>query len=112
MANQYWVRDRIIQWLRQDSTIGASALKKKLEEKYLITLSYWILYNGRQLVLDEILGKREDIFYYTFAFKAEIESKSPESIVEIDYEKVVFKIRFSRMFVALKMDSKIGVGPT
>ena len=35
MANQLWVRDRVIQWLRQDSTIGASALKNKLEEKYL-----------------------------------------------------------------------------
>ncbi|CAN6352505.1 unnamed protein product [Urochloa humidicola] len=57
MANQFWVRDRVIQWLRQDPTIGASALKNKLEEKYLITLSYWIVYNGRQLALDEILGK-------------------------------------------------------
>jgi len=48
MANQFWVRDRIIQWLRQDPTIRASALKTKLEEKYLIKLSYWIVYNGRR----------------------------------------------------------------
>jgi hypothetical protein len=72
MANQYWVRDRVIQWLRQDPTIGAFALKKKLKEKYLITLLYWIVYNGRQLALDEILGKWEDSFDYTFAFKIEI----------------------------------------
>ncbi|CAN6178917.1 unnamed protein product, partial [Urochloa humidicola] len=102
MANQFWVRDRVIQWLRQDPTIGASALKNKLEEKYLIKLSYWIVYNGRQLALDEILGKWEDSFEYAFQFKAEIERKSPGSIVEIDYEKVGSKIRFSRMFVALK----------
>jgi len=47
MANQFWVRDRVIQWLRQDPTIGVSALKNKLEEKYLIKLLYWIVYNGR-----------------------------------------------------------------
>lgn len=40
MANQFWVRDRIIHWMRQDPAIGASALKNKLEEKYLIKLSY------------------------------------------------------------------------
>ena len=40
MANQFWVRDRVAQWLRDDPTIGASALLKKLEEKYLVKLSY------------------------------------------------------------------------
>ena len=102
MANQFWVRDRVIQWLRQDPTIGASALKNKLEEKYLIKLSYWIVYNGRGLALDEILGKWEDSFDYAFAFKAEIERKAPGSIVEIDCEKVGSKMRFSKMFVALR----------
>ena len=102
MANQFWVRDRVIQWLRQDPTIGASALKNKLEEKYLIKLSYWIVYNGRGLALDEIFGKWEDSFHYTFAFKAEIERKAPGSIVEIELEKVGSKMRFSRMFVALR----------
>ena len=84
MANQFWVRDRVIQWLRQDPTIGASALKNKLEEKYLIKLSYWIVYNGRGLALDEILGEWEDSLDYAFALKAEIERKAPGSIVEID----------------------------
>ncbi|XP_039787049.1 uncharacterized protein LOC120653358 [Panicum virgatum] len=102
MANQFWVRDRVIQWLRQDPTTGPSALKNKLEEKYLIKLSYWIVYNGRGLAHDEILGKWEDSFDYAFAFKAEIERKAPGSIVEIDYEKVGSKMRFSRMFVALR----------
>ncbi|WVZ56439.1 hypothetical protein U9M48_006970 [Paspalum notatum var. saurae] len=96
MANQFWVRDRVAQWLREDPTIGASALKNKLEEKYLIQLSYWVVYNGRQLALNEILGKWEDSFDYAYAFKTEIERKSPGSIVAIDYEKVGSKIRFSK----------------
>jgi len=28
----------------------------------LIKMSYWIVYNGRRLALDEILGKWEDSF--------------------------------------------------
>jgi hypothetical protein len=102
MADQYWVRDRVIQWLKEDLTISAAALKKKLEEKYLIQLSYWIFYNGKEQATDEILGKWDDSFEYAFAFKEEIERKSPGSIVEIDYEKVGSKIRFTKMFVALK----------
>jgi len=49
------------------------------------------------------LGKWKNSFKYAFAFKSEVERKSPGSIVvEIDYEKVGSKIRFSKMFVALK----------
>ena len=48
------------------------------------------------------MGKWEDSFDYAFAFKAEIERKAPGSIVEIDCEKVGSKMRFSRMFVALR----------
>jgi len=48
------------------------------------------------------LGKWEDSFKYAFAFKSEVGRKSPRSIVEIDYEKVGSKIRFSKMFIALK----------
>ena len=36
MADQFWVRDKVVQWLMEDPTIGPAALKKKLEEKYLI----------------------------------------------------------------------------
>ena len=35
MANQFWVRDRVAQWLRDDPTIGASALLKKVGREVL-----------------------------------------------------------------------------
>ena len=38
----------------------------------MVQLSYWIVYNGRKLAIDEILGKCVDCFDYTFAFKEEI----------------------------------------
>jgi hypothetical protein len=102
MANQFWVRDRVVQWLRNDPSEGARKLLNKLQEKYLIKLSYWVVYNGRQLALEEILGKWDDNFDYAFAFKAEIERSCPGSIVHIDYEKFGTKFRFTKMFVALK----------
>jgi hypothetical protein len=34
MANNHWVRDRVLGWLAKDPTIGATELMKKLEEQY------------------------------------------------------------------------------
>nr|XP_015618836.1 uncharacterized protein LOC107278287 isoform X1 [Oryza sativa Japonica Group]XP_025878043.1 uncharacterized protein LOC107278287 isoform X1 [Oryza sativa Japonica Group] len=56
MANNSWVKDRVINKVSEDPTIGVAALKKTLEEKYLITLSYYVVWDGRQMALDEILG--------------------------------------------------------
>ena len=52
--------------------------------------------------LDEILGWWEDSFEAVFGFKAEIKKRCPGSIVEICYDVVNGKHRFSKMFVALK----------
>jgi hypothetical protein len=57
MATNSWVRDRVINKLRQEPTIGATALKKVLEEMYKIKISYYVVWDGRQMALDEILGK-------------------------------------------------------
>ncbi len=44
-------------------------------------------------------GSKAEVVY---SFKAEIEKRSPGSIVEIEYDVINEKHRFSRMFVALK----------
>ena len=100
MATNHWVKDRIINWLREDPTLGAKVLKEKLE-KYCIQLSYYIVWDGRQMALDEVMGAWEDIFIHVFSWKREIEKRSPDSVVEIEWEVVDKKRRFSRMFVAL-----------
>jgi hypothetical protein len=66
MANNHWVRDRIINILRKELTIGAAALLKDLEKKYNITLSYYVVFDGRQMALEEIEGKWDDSFDDTF----------------------------------------------
>lgn len=102
MATNAWVKDRVIAKLRQDPTIGATALKKFLEKKFKINISYYVVWDGRQIALDEILGRWEDIFQHVFSFKAELERRCPGSIVEIEHERVGNEMRFSKMFVALK----------
>jgi hypothetical protein len=46
-----------------------------------------------------VAGSKAEVVY---SFKAEIEKRSPGSIVEIEYDVINEKHRFSRMFVALK----------
>ena len=56
MATNHWVKDRVINWLREDPTLGPKVLKGKLEDKYYIQVSYYVVWDGRQMALDEILG--------------------------------------------------------
>lgn len=102
MASKYWVKDRVMDILREDPTKGAGALKKELEMKFNIELSYYVVWDGRQLALHEIMGTWDDCFADMFRFKAEVERTNPSSIVEICYNKVGDKVRFSKMFVAFK----------
>ena len=64
--------------------MGAKELKEELNYKYKIDIPYQIVYNGRQRASDKLFGKWNDSFDYLFRFKAEIELRSPESVVEID----------------------------
>ena len=102
MATNHWVKDRVINWLREDPTLGPKVLKGKLEDKYCIQVSYYVVWDGRQMALDEILGGWEDSFVHVFSWKREIKKRSPDSIVEVEWDVENNKRRFSRMFVALK----------
>ena len=83
MATNHWVKERVINWLREDPTLGSKVLKGKLEDKYCIQVSYYIVWDGRQMALDEILGSWEDNFLHVFSWKREIEKRSPGSLVEV-----------------------------
>jgi len=102
MATNHWVRDRVLNWLTKDPTIGAAALKKRLEEEYHLQLSYYVVWDGRNMALEQLKGKWDDSFEHAFSFKAEVETTNPGSLVDIEYEQVGNKMRFTRMFVALK----------
>ena len=84
--------------------MGAKELKEELNYKYKIDIPYQTVYNGRQRASDKLFGKWNDSFDYLFRFKAEIELRSPGSVVEIDTvtDPKDGKIRFSRFFYAFR----------
>jgi hypothetical protein len=73
MANNAWVRDRVINILRDDPATGAAVLKKDLEKKYNIQLSYYVVWDEMTMALDQIQGKWDDSFEDAFRFKADVE---------------------------------------
>ena len=102
METNHWVKDRVRDWLAKDATTGAKALQKRLEEQYHLQLSYWVVWDGRKMALEQLKGKWDDSFEHVWSFKAEVEKTNPDSLVDIEYEQVGKKMRFTRMFVALK----------
>ena len=75
-------------------------MKKDLEKKYNITLSYYVVWDGMAMALEELQGKWDDSFEDVFRFKAEVERTNPGSFMDIEWVKVAKKMKFTRMFVA------------
>jgi len=102
MATNAWVRDRAITILKDEPTIQAGKLRKDLQNKYNIQLSYYVAWDGLQMTLEQIQGKWDDSFEDVFRFKAEVDRTNPGSIVDIEWILAGNKRRFTRMFVAFK----------
>jgi hypothetical protein len=66
--------------------MGVKAVQQALQNKYKIKINYQTVVYGRQRAPDKLFGKWEDSFDWLYRFKAEVEMRSPGSIVEIDTE--------------------------
>ena len=102
MATQGQVADRLGDWLKANPTATAKEAQSKLQGDYNIKLRYSKAWASMKLALDHIHGKYEESFQNLFNFKAELEEKSPGSIVEIDMKKHANNMCFRRVFVAMK----------
>ena len=103
IATNHWVCDRVIEWLSKDATLGPTTLKKKLEEKYRVDISAWVVWDGKEMALKKLQGDWENSFDDAFSFKGELEMTNPGSIVDIEFElDDEGKYRFSKMFIALR----------
>ena len=88
--------------MKKNPSKGPKAAKEKVEGDYGIKLKYSKAYSGMQLALQQIHGKYDESFKLLFNWKAQMDITCPGSIVEIEVQKVGKKIRFKRIFVALK----------
>jgi hypothetical protein len=63
---------------------------------------YRRVYKGKNLAMDQIYGPWDKSFDNLFRLKAQIEESCPGSFFVIDHHIVGNKIRFNRLFFALK----------
>jgi hypothetical protein len=88
--------------LKENGTMGAKELKRRLKERHKIDVTYRKVYLGKQLAMDKIYGPWGESFDNLYKFKAQIEDSSPGSLVVIDHRTINNKKRFNRLFFALK----------
>jgi hypothetical protein len=86
MVNINWVAERAIPLLKKP-TMGASAVKEELQDKYKIIINYQTVWYGRQRAADRLFGKWSKSYDWLYRFKAEVKLRSPGSVVEIDTER-------------------------
>jgi hypothetical protein len=95
-----WVASKAIHLLK-NSAMGTKDLRIRLEEKYKCEIPYDTVWKGRQLALKELHGSWEESFQMLFNWRADVLSRSPESVIEVDIKEVDGKVYFHRFFCAL-----------
>jgi hypothetical protein len=103
MTSQFWVAEEITPILAKTPNSTAKKLLVDLEKQYPIKLKYTIVWKEKQRAMKQLYGDWANTFRMFYNFKAEVEKRSPGSVVEID-TKVTSdgKVFFSKLFMALK----------
>lgn len=101
-ATKHWVCDKVKDFLIADATLGPIELQKKLKEHYKVSIPYKRVYMGKELAMRQLYGDWDSSFNNLFRFKAEIERCCPGSMVVIDHHTIGGKVRFKRLFFALR----------
>ena len=103
MTSQAWVAEKITPILAKTPNTTAKRLKTDLEKDYPIVVKYSTVWKAKQRAMKELYGDWANTFRMLCSFKAEVEKRSPGSVVEIDTEVTEDgKIYFSKFFMALK----------
>ncbi|XP_039805077.1 uncharacterized protein LOC120669380 [Panicum virgatum] len=92
-AKSRWCADAMLEWLRQNPSIGPSELIKRLHEKYNVRVPYMRVFYGKEMALDKIYGPWKDSFNLLYTYKAEVEKASLGSVVEIDHQTVSYRVK-------------------
>ena len=103
MTSQLWVAEKITPILAKTPNTTAKKLKVDLEKMYPIKLKYTTVWKAKQRAMKNLYGDWANTFRMLYNFKAEVEKRSPGSVVEIDTEvSAKGEVKFSKFFMALK----------
>jgi len=69
-VTQFWVCEQVIDWLKEDATVGATELQRRLKDEYKNLITYMRVWNGKNLALDKLYGSWNKRFDNLYRFKA------------------------------------------
>jgi hypothetical protein len=92
----------VLDWLKKDETLGATKLQRRLKDAHKVVVLYKRVYKGKNLAMDKIYGPWDKSFDNLYRLKAQLEESSPRLWLVIDNHTIKNKIRFNRLFFALK----------
>ncbi|WVZ59244.1 hypothetical protein U9M48_009422, partial [Paspalum notatum var. saurae] len=101
-ATKFWICEQVKDWLMEDSRVGPKELQWRIKDKYKVQLPYKRVFDGKCLAQTELFGSWDSSFDNLFRFKKEVERSCPGSSVVIDHHTIEGKIRFNRLFFAMK----------
>ena len=69
----------MIDWLKEDRTLGAIELQRRFKDAHKIVVPYKRVYKGKNLAMDKIYGPWDKSFDNLFRLKARLEESSPST---------------------------------
>jgi hypothetical protein len=92
----------VLDWLKEDANVKVKELRRRIKAEWKTEVPNRRMYKGVELARDKIYGPWDKSFNNLFRLKAQIEESCPGSFFVIDHHTINEKIRFNRLFFALK----------
>ncbi|KAF2949958.1 hypothetical protein DAI22_01g155750 [Oryza sativa Japonica Group] len=74
-AKRAWVCDKVMGWLREDASVGAMELRRRIKDTHKVTIPYKRVHSGRELAMSKLYGDWDSSFDKLYGWKAEIEKR-------------------------------------
>lgn len=101
-ASKFWVCEKVKDWVLENPKVTAKELQRRIKDTYKVVVHYKRVYNGKELALTQLFGDWKESFDNLYRFKLQIEESCPGSFVVIDHHTINKKVRFNRLFFAMK----------
>ena len=72
-ASMAWIYQRVKYIVKEDPTLSAKKLQKRLEKHYNIELSYFEVWSGKKSAMDDLHSTWEECFTMLWRFKVTLE---------------------------------------
>lgn len=78
-ASKAWICERVIEWMREDPSVGTAELVRRIKEHHKINVNYKRVWTGQELARKRLFGDWDSSFDKLYRWKGEIEKRCPGS---------------------------------